>query len=192
MYKGFKAPTSCWVVILSLMLYCLYRFEILKDLTNSIMHDNINFSCNICWFFLDSRTRAPSDLFCFVFLLIYNCTCILKLFSAGGLFLLLVTQSPFPWHKRFLLWNRAQCLMLLLATKRYKCLMLRDRFGAKSPLAMSPPLVARVCHATPCYTMLHYASPCFTMLHHATPFLTSLHHATSCNTILHHLSCYIS
>ena len=76
--------------------------------------------------------------------------------------------------------------MLLLATKRYKCLMLRDRFGAKSPLAMSPPLVARVCHATPCYTMLHYASPCFTMLHHHTPFYTMLHHATPCYAVLHH------
>ena len=172
MYKGFKAPTSCWVVISSLMLYCLYRFKILKDLTNSKMHNIINFSCNTCYFFLDRRTNAPNDLFCFVSLFIYNCTCILKFFSAGGLFLLLVTQSPFPWDKRFLLLNRAQCLMLLLATKRYKCLMLRDRFGAKSPLALSPPLVARVCHATPCYTILH--------------------HATQFHTMLHHLSCYTS
>ena len=129
-------------------------------------------------FFLDRRTRAPSDLFCFVFLFFYNCTCILKLFSAGGLFLLLVTQSPFPWNKRFLLLNRAQCLMFLLATKRYKCLMLWDRFGAKSPLALSPPLVARVCHATPCNTMLHHSAPCTTMLHHASPCYTIPHYAT--------------
>ena len=123
--------------------------------------------------FLDRRTRAPNALFCFVVLFIHKCTCILKLFSAGGLFLLLVTQSPFPWYKRFLLLNRAQCLMFLLATKRYKCLMLWDRFGAKSPLALSPPLVARVCHATPCYAMLHYtthATLCFTVppVSHAT------------------------
>ena len=156
------------------------------------MHNIINFSCNKCWFFLDSRTRAPSDLFCFVSLFIYNCTCILKFFSAGALFLLLVTQSPFPWDKRFLLLNRARCLMLLLATKRYKCLMLRDRFGAKSPLALSPPLVARVCHATPCYSMLPLASPCYTILHYATPCYPLLHHATPCHTMLHHLSCYTS
>ena len=136
--------------------------------------------------------HAPCDLFCFVFLFFYNCTCILKLFSAGGLFLLLVTQSPFPWNKRFLLLNRAQCLMLLLATKRYKCLMLRDRFGAKSPLALSPPLVARVCHATPCTTMLHHITLYYTMLHLATPCYTMIHHSTLCFTILHHLSCYTS
>ena len=46
--------------------------------------------------------------------------------------------------------------------------MLRDRFGAKSPLALSPPLVAGVCHATPC-------TPCYTMLHHSTLCYTTSH-----------------
>ena len=64
-------PYSTFPNIWQWLLYCPHRFKILKDLTNSKMHNIINFSCNTYWFFLDRRMRAPCDLFCFVFLFFF-------------------------------------------------------------------------------------------------------------------------